>query len=171
MNYCLLTDVYGNDFNNVNYTNNNTNYTLLNKKYTEPLNKEDNIDKSDIQENINNHNNIQKQQENQNNNLLKQLYIKNMDEINNKIQELTKKINLNKQTIIQNKQIKNKQIKNKQIQNKQIQNKQNIIAKKSSRIPKKISTIINQKRSVIQNIIYGLLLLLTFDLYLLFIYK
>ena len=165
MNYCLLTDVYGTDFNNVNYTNNNTNYTLLNKKYTEPLNKEENIDKPDIQENINNHNNIQKQQEKQNNNLLKQLYIKNMDEINNKIQELTKKINLNKQTIIQNKQIQNKQI-----QNKQIQNKQNIIAKKSSRIPKKISTIINQKRSVIQNIIYGLLLLLTFDLYLL-IYK
>ena len=161
MNYCLLTDVYGTDFNNVNYTNNNTNYTLLNKKYTEPLNKEENIDKPDIQQNINNHNNIQKQQENQNNNLLKQLYIKNMDEINNKIQELTKKINLNKQTIIQNKQI----------QNKQIQNKQNIIAKKSSRIPKKIYTIINQKRSVIQNIIYGLLLLLTFDLYLLFIYK
>ena len=23
MNYCLLTDVYGTDFNNVNYTNNN----------------------------------------------------------------------------------------------------------------------------------------------------
>ena len=156
MNYCLLTDVYGTDFNNVNYTNDNTNYTLLNKKYTEPLNKEENIDKPDIQQNINNHNNIQKQQENQNNNLLKQLYIKNMDEINNKIKKLTKKINLNKQTIIQN---------------KQIQNKQNIIAKKSSRIPKKIYTIINQKRSVIQNIIYGLLLLLTFDLYLLFIYK
>ena len=103
MNYCLLTDVYGTDFNNVNYTNNNTNYTLLNKKYTEPLNQQENIDKHEIQENINNHN-VQENIDNQNNNLLKQLYIKNINEINNKIQELTKKINLKKQTIIQNKQ-------------------------------------------------------------------
>ena len=37
MNYCLLTDVYGNNFNTANYINNNTDYTFSNKKHIETL--------------------------------------------------------------------------------------------------------------------------------------
>ena len=165
MNYCLLTDVYGNDFNNVNYTNNNTNYTLLNKKHTEPSEQQQNINNHNVEEKLETSHeiHIQKQHEDENHTLLKQQYNKNIDEINNKIQELTKKINLQKQKIIENKQ---KHIKN---NHKTIKNKNNI--QKYSKFPKHISSLINQKEVVIHNIIYGLLLVLCFDLYLQFVNK
>lgn len=157
MNYCLLSDVYGNNFNNVNYINNNTDYTLFNKNHIQslkqPLQRQQEIEIPKQQEIE-----IPKQphkiyinQKVENDNLLKQLYNKNINEINNKINKLTNKIYLKEQKIIKK--------------------KQNIIIKKSPRVPKKISTIINQKQSVIHNIIYGLLLLLCFDLYLKFVNK